>query len=410
MAKYVFITPTISYMGGAQMYIRNKYVFLRDRNWDVVIITASKGKSIVLKDLYQYKDNCFPELRYNCYEFQQKKVHKICSNIIKVIGDTSGEVIIESTCLEESTWAEYVAEMIGAKHILYTLQESNVISNRDFFSFLEFKHKRRELAGITQGSIKQMFAPFKTIDTVLSYSLSAACSNVEENVPIPDIDGLENQNYDKIVGCLSRLDKPFVEQGIVGLIGYCKKYSSLKVGLLLIGGAPVSYIKRIKKITSSVPNLKVVITGYIYPVPTGLLEMCDVLFSSAGSARVCERSGVPTISFDSNDLKPIGILERTTNNSMFRGADEPELDFVNLLEDVIDRKKFNRIESHYNTNPIDYSSHLNFLALSDKTQDYYDVMSIQLVSIKEKNRSRVLNVLGAKFYSFLGAWKSRNAY
>jgi hypothetical protein len=206
------------------------------------------------------------------------------------------------------------------------------------------------------------------------------------------------------------LDKPFVEQGIVGLIGYCKKYSSLKVGLLLIGGAPVSYIKRIKKITSSVPNLKVVITGYIYQVPTGLLEMCDVLFSSAGSARVCERSGVPTISFDSNDLKPIGILERTTNNSMFRGADEPELDFVNLLEDVIDRKKFNRIESHYNTNPIDYSSHLNFLALSDKTQDYYDVMSIQLVSIKEKNRSRVLNVLGAKFYSFLGAWKSRNAY
>ena len=408
MPKYVFITPTISEMGGAQMYIRNKLIFLRNSGWDVVVITAIRGNNVVIKDLIEFKNNYFPEIKYNCYEFCKRKVDKVCSKIIKLLGDVDCETIIESTCLEEATWAEHISKRLSAKHLLYTLQESNEVYNLDFFRFLYFKYERRELAGIAPISLSLMFKPYKMIDEDESYSLTAACTNVEEDVPHTLIDFIKDKKFDKVVGCLSRLDKPFVEQGILGVIEYCKKHPSLHVGLVLLGGTHKNKIKRIKKIASNVHNLDIVITGYIYPVPTKLLELCDILFSSAGSAFVCERSGVPTVSFDSNDLKPIGVLFRTTNNTLFRDKNEPALNFESLLEDVLTERKFIKIDSHYNNSPRDYSEHMTFLKLSEQKKKYFDVLSIRKTKKKEIIRSFLLNILGANFYSFMGEIRACN--
>lgn len=409
MSKYVFITPTIGEMGGAQMYIRNKLIYLRNKGWDVVIITATRSDNVIISDLIEYKKNCFPELRYNCYEFCKRKVNKVCNKIIKLIGDVDNEVIIESTCLEEATWAEYISKCIGAKHLFYTLQESNEVSNFNFFRFLDFKYERRELAGIAPTSLSNMFEPYKIIDENRSYYLIAACSNVEEDVPHSLIDTIKRKKFDRLVGCLSRLEKPFVEQGILGVVDYCKNHPSYRVGLVLLGGTYKSQIRKLKKITSTVKNLELIITGYIYPVPTKMLELCDVMFSSAGSAWVCERSGVPTISFDCNDLKPIGILGRTTNNCMFRGIDELALKFKDLLEDVLTKKSYIKTESHYNATIIDFTPHMSFLKQSEQKKEYFDVLSIRKITKKEHIRSLLLNIFGADFYSFIGGLRTPNA-
>lgn len=405
--KYIFITPTIDNMGGAQLYIRNKMLYLKDLGWDVNIITTSTNRNILIPELVPYKDYYWKRLSYNCYEFSQKQVDSTINDIISRIGiSKETQIIVESTCMEEATWAEYLSKQIGAKHLFFSLQESNSATNKGMQDFLLFKHGRKEIAGISPKSLVALFESFHPIDFNAAYQLRAYSNNVEADVDSPIIAEIDKSKYDAIVGCLSRLDKDFVLAGIDGLIRYCNNHKSKQVLLLLLGGAPLSIINAILKRLNDIPNIDVKITGYIYPVPTKLLNLCDVFFSSSGSARVCLRSGAPTVAFDANDLKPIGIIGRTTNNSVFRDDNEPPIDFECVLEDILDFNKHTKKHNSYILKVPDYSSHLEFISLSDKSKDYFDIMSITLRTIKEKTRSRIITVFGPDFYTWLRKVKS----
>ena len=157
--KYIIITPRISNMGGAQMYVRNKYLDMQNKGWDVDIITSHKGK-VYIYDLQKFKYT-IPEIGFYVYLFSKSTREKIITNIMgKIIQKQYDEIIIESTCMGESTWAEVLAQRIGAKHLFLNLQEQDIIKSHVIQDFLIFKHKRHELAGIANQSLYNIFLPF----------------------------------------------------------------------------------------------------------------------------------------------------------------------------------------------------------------------------------------------------------
>ena len=68
--KYVIITPNLSNMGGAQMYIRNKLIYLRENGWDVDII-CGMNKNAVIPEFKEYSD-IYPEILFPQHYYSVK--------------------------------------------------------------------------------------------------------------------------------------------------------------------------------------------------------------------------------------------------------------------------------------------------------------------------------------------------
>ncbi len=405
---YVFLCPSIINMGGAQMYIRNKVTWLKGHAWEVEVISAQKG-NIILPELKGY-NNFIPELNYCNYIFGQKKQKKILNNILgRCDYSTYNKVVVESTCIEISTWGEIMAKEIGAKHLIFLLQEDNRISDSNLQNFFIFKLHRHELAGITNSSLLNMFAPFSPIPPEKSYRLPAFCNNVEADVPCSLIDKIGWNKYDYRIGCLSRLNKPFVFPVINDFIKYANKNSNKKFLFVMMGDSPkgTDLDKKLMKLFSKTNNIDLLLTGYLYPVPVKLLEKMDVFFTSAGSCWTCSRSGVPTIAIDGKDFKSIGILGHTTNNTLFRNNNEPQLDLSVLLDDILIKKKYLRKEPSYKSGLPDFGSHMGFIDASASSKEYFNLGWISHKLLKSKKLKFGLYIFGAKNYHKLGLLKER---
>lgn len=408
MKKYVILTPSIRDIGGAQMYVRNKIVYLQNRGWIVDLISAQKG-IVYISELKKY-DLIIPELNFNCYYYSKKKQEKVVSIIVKRILDNNyDEIVIESTCISESTWAEVVAERCKARHFTFLLQEDNKLTSYMDKEFVKFKFARKELASINVQSLYNMFASFYPISMEESskYYLPAWCNNVEEDIDSEWIYKIKERKYDFLVGCLSRLDKPFIMPSLKSFINYVNKYPDKRFLFVMLGGAPhgSGIEKNIRLIFQPIKNAELIITGYIFPVSTRLLEMFDVFFTSAGSSRVCMRSGVPTITIDGNDFMPIGVLGRTTNNLLFRDKEkEIPLDFSYIMDKVLVDKTFLKLSTSYNFQQLDFSSHDVFLKNMIKPKLYFSYKK-PFLEVSEKKLSTMLRLIGAKNYISLSILK-----
>lgn len=407
MKKYVLFTPSIVNMGGAQMYVRNKCLHMQEQGWDVDIFTSQRGV-IYISDLKKY-DCVIPELGFDYFLFTKSKRERILKDILRRLAwEKYEEIAIESTCISESTWAEVVAARVGGRHLFYNLQEHNNINSKAEQSYLTFKYLRHELAGITDKSLYDMFLSFWPIKKEESYLLRAICNNVVEDVDCQLVGQIEQVNADFVVGCLSRIDKPFIIPALTDFIAYTKYHSDKQFVLLMIGGAAdnSSSEKNIRKMIADAKNVKLFITGYMYPVPIKLLDTCDAFFTSAGSAWVCMRSGVPTISYDGYDFRPIGIMGRTTKSSLMRGEDEPPLEMATLLEDILENRKYAKEEQIYNLCKSDFSLHDAFLTEMSQAKEFFDFENVQKNGA-EKKLSLLLSLVGAGAYYKLADIKKR---
>ena len=393
----------MSGMGGGQMYVRNKFLYLCKKGWDVDLIYSTTGK-LLIKELQQFNYIC-PELLFPTYYFTKSRVnsvvHKLASKINDAIYD---EIIIESTYIFTSTWGEMVAEMIGAKHIVNLLQEQNDVRNEGLQRFFIYKHQRKELVSITDTSLQQMFASFYPIRREQSYRLPAYCNNVEADVDSPLINQINKEKYDYVIGCLSRLEKPFMIPAIKDFCRYANSVGTKRFLLLIMGGSQndntiITQFKNI--VTNQTSNVELIITGYIYPVPVRLLDMCDAFFTSAGSAWVCMRSGIPTITYDGNDCRPIGILGRTTNSTLFREEGEPIQDFSDLMDQILVSHVYPKQPAKYQDNVPDFEDHMIFIHKSSQEYDYYCIDNLHIESFAEKKIYLVMRIIGPEKYYHL---------
>lgn len=407
--KYIIITPSIINMGGAQMYVRNKIVYMQEKGWKVDLVSAQKGK-VYIPELRQF--DCFiPELAFDYYLFSKSKREKVIDILVnRVLDDNYEEIIIESTCISECTWAEVLAERCNARHLAYLLQEDNTLTAETDQQFVKFKFDRHELASITDQSAFDMFASFSpiTMQQSVECRLPAYCNNVVEDIHSEWIERIRSIKYDYLIGCLSRLDKPFIMPAVNDFIRFAESHPDKRMLLVMMGGAPEgsNYENGIRKIVSEVSNVELLVTGYLFPVSTQLLAMFDAFFSSAGSAWVCMRTGIPTVSYDGNDFKPIGVLGRTTNHSLFRDETELPLNLCSLLDEIVLKKNFSREVSANDLNKPDFSGHDKFLQLMSKEKRYFSFETIK-IGASEKKLAFMLRLIGAEAYTKLGSIKQK---
>ena len=186
------------------------------------------------------------------------------------------------------------------------------------------------------------------------------------------------------------------------------KQKNKKYLLLMIGGAPEgsSFERNIKRKCKDINNLDLIVTGYLFPVPTQLLDVSDVYVTSAGSAWVCSRSGIPTISYDGNDFRPIGVLGRTTNNALFRNESEPFIELSALLDEILEKKSFEKTEARYELNKPNFCQHDIFLSKMAKEVEWFDFKRYKKRKT-EQRLSFVLKIVGAETYYKLSLLKKK---
>lgn len=390
-------------MGGAQMYVRNKVLYCRDEGWETLVIAGQGGK-VLIPELMEF-NHTFYELNFPTYFYSMSVKKRILKELITLANiNESDEVIVESTGIANSTWGELLSSKIGAKHLFFLLQERSKVNNTGLQKFMRFKFERREIAGIKNRTLYDMFLPFFNIEESASYRLSAKCNNVVEDIDSPLASKIDENKYDFIVGLISRLDKPFVQPTMTDFCAFAAKHSEKSFLFLVIGDAPTNtgITQDLRNQIQQYDNIDMIVTGYLYPIPLCLIRKCDVYLASSGSSGVGAHSGVPTISFDGNDLKPIGIMGKTTKFALFREAGAPIPILEDLLNDILIKKKYEKEEPSYSSLKPDFKPHFDFIRTSEIKKVYFDVNSINRETNDEKVVSAVLALIGAERY---GRWR-----
>lgn len=380
---YVFLSFAICGIGGTQIYVRNKTNYLQKKGWKTCVVSSEPGDTIIIKELESYKNGIFKELANNPFLLSKRKRERIIRNIITYInmfGDISkDEILIESNYIGISPWGEILAERLHAKHFILFIQEDyrfNVDSYQKFFSF---KLDRGELAANSHNAIPTLFEGFRDIQDGKTYQLSPFCNNSIEDCESKISQFLPKADY--YIGSFGRINKPFVLPMIRDLVEFVKCHPEKTFHLVMFGWTDhPKHSQEIESIIGKITNLTYQITGPIYPVPLCDVKKMDLFISTAGAACSTTFEGILTISYDDVDLKPIGILGKTTSNSLHRD-NEPINELKEWMEDIIIKKiylpqKFNKIcaEDRYSKY---FDEHMEFLERSKPEKSYYPITRIR---------------------------------
>jgi hypothetical protein len=208
------------------------------------------------------------------------------------------------------------------------------------------------------------------------YELPAYCQNVLEQLACPEMYRFKDVDY--VIGSIGRTNKRYVQPMIDSIIKFTSKHTDKRFGILYIGGSmDKTSEKLVKERLSSISNAKLIFTGMLFPLSVGMIKQMDVCIATAGACGTSEKCGIPTIAVDGNDSKAIGILERTTPHSLFRGESEPTVEIEDLLEEVLIEKKYQK-EDKLVMMDVNFDSHWKFLKKMESNKVYYDISNIRL--------------------------------
>lgn len=398
--NYILLTGTIFGIGGGQLYTRNKAVFLRETGWNVLVFSALNG-TVRISGLEDDASNVIPQLSRNPSLFpaaERKKVLEMLGNSLK---SPESHTVIESHTIEASLWGEMLAEKIKGKHFVYLLGENFARQPEYVMNFLDFKHKRREMAGIVEKSLEVIFDGYKELSGKERYHLQAVCSNSVEDVENPVINGLCPKDIN--IGSIGRLDKRYVPPMVDEISKFAAANPDVEIQLILVGGSPDGTAeKEILAKTQSTGNLSTVITGYMFPIPRKLFGITDFFISAAGSAIVSAGEGVPTLSLDVRNSMPIGLLGIETTDILYGGGAKEE-SISELLQEFLIRQKMRK-----SANPgkgyvkvsdfrEEFRKHIDFIENSNASKEYYTIF-FPGSGVKDKIRRSMISVLGIKNY------------
>lgn len=403
--KYFFLTTRINEVGGAHTYIFNKSRTLINEGWDVYVIYGENGNIIIpfnsegIKTLYSPHINFAPQL------FPKRRISKTIDEICSFIGfgNYRSEIIIESTSDSQALWGEILAKKTSAKHIVFLLQEHNPMP-LPISEFFRFKDARGELYGISNESMDELYLKC-SLHTSPKILTAIGCAEVVSNINTPLVSKIEQlrESCDYLIGSIGRLEKPFVPSMISDLKNYVLQHKDKSFAFVMLGGTyKKSLYKTIAKEFSGISNLKLLFSGYIYPIPYKLLLYFDSFIGTAGSSRIPFKFGIPSITYDCTDLHPIGILGYNTNNTLHRSPNESNRSLNDLLDISLNlqHKEVAQI-----IDQLDYSSHFEAIEASDNSLKYFDIISIPLNLLEDKIRKILINILSPGVYTKIGNLK-----
>lgn len=382
MKKYIFMTFAVFGIGGTQIYVRNKLNFLRKQGWDVCVITTEpQGKDgVVVKELSPYQNAVFPELMKNPNLYTKKEREEIIDRICTVIGDVTSESVIEPNFIQVTFWGELLAKRLGIRNFVFLIQEDYRIRIKDYLDFFKFKYDRGELAVNTKQALRILFDGYCHIPEGQNACLDAFCHNAVEDCEDTHASNLPKADF--VIGSAGRINKPFVLPMTQQITEFAMEHPKDTFLIVFMGGSPEKKdYEDIYAATSCTGNLSVYITGAIFPVPFSLIKSADVYVSSAGSAWMTAEMGFITIAVDGIDYMPIGIVGKTTNDTIHRTAGQEVVPLNDLLEQVLYGGEYTN--QPYLNPQIDtdiqnsFYAHFEFLEKANGKLEYYDISKIK---------------------------------
>ena len=387
MNKYVFVQASVCRMGGSQQYLYRKINFLKNLGWDVKVIVGYTG-NVIMKQLAEY-ENCVPGILYSTCFFNKHDQQKIINEAIKIIDPKENEnIYIESSTASNSLWCEMIAKKLNCRHVSFDFEEVFTNLTKTQLDYHDFKHRRREICGISPQALPLMFKGYKEIPEEEAYCYRAMCSN-----PIDDIEASDEINemikslktHDCVIGTIGRAEKPFLIPTLKGIREYVLDNPERNFGILHIGGSPqIKYQEEAATIFDNVPNATYYCTGSIFPIPKVLASTCAAFVSSSGSASASARENIPTVSISPSTFMANGILNYTTR---FAAVPDKEMNLTikSQLSEIIDNKY---CETHENLGlydalpfseeaKIQFKKQIDFVTENDTKLEYYDVSKVK---------------------------------
>lgn len=373
---YVFFARTIKRVGGAQLYMKAKAQYLTENGWTVHVVYCQEGESYIAQ-LQGFHCLYIADLYKPAFLYFPFKRDKIIRKIISFFYGIDGEIVIESHSDALSTWAEIIASLKhNIRHISYNLEE--IIQVREeMIPFYKFKYSRHELFGILN-SIEVLFE--KTgcnLDygnpELLAYGAADCIDDVDIPATLRKLDGY-------VIGVVGRLDKDYIFEYAKCLKIFCDEHKETNFSVVFVGGAPsgCNIWDSIRDLLDNCGNIQLFNTGYIFPIPRGLVNKFDVCLAGAGAAYAISDEGVKTLAMDPRDFLVNGIMRVTTDNAVFSDNDKQTANYW-MNQVYYNPEKYELARKH---NQYDFSSHIKVLDRCTPQFDYdlsfLDVNSISL--------------------------------
>lgn len=383
MNKYLIFNRTLAGVGGAEIYTRNKMDFLRKHGFVVSIFSALQGE-IYINDLKRYAENIIPELFFPPSLFSKSEKELIIKPILEHITEP---VVIESHTIEMALWAELICKKTQSKNFVFLMDDEFPTYSNRVYDFLLFKLRRKELACIAPGAAKLLFKSNYPDGIQYDFSLPAVCTNSIEDIPYLLPTEINFDEFDLKIGTISRLEKRSVPLICHEVRQFCLNHKELCVLYIIFGGSSnPNSARRIDDFFQGINNIKIIITGFIYPIPLQLVKKMDAFISVAGAARATASEGCITLTLDQDTGRPFGILGYNTTaiqysingeipciwNSIEIALDEIFIKNTVAISDI----QFSEPKKDYNSLFI---SHMTFIDKSDGTICYFDIEKITFV-------------------------------
>ena len=401
MKTYILIGAAGGYISGGPIYQRNKAIYLQSKGWKVYYISCRKGH-IYIKGLESFVITTCPLLSVSFYLFSKKKQKKIIEHITKKIPSQGEEIVIETGTYSTAYWGELLAQHLKAKHLVVYLDEHNDGIKKELSNFFHFKYKRNELACITKQTMVNIFNPFWSISEQKAKSLLCYCSNSLEDYDYKPIHTIPNCDF--TIGYVGRLEKDALKTCINDIIQFASQNPSKTIAFICIGGSSTQTEKKIEQAFKDTSNIRLFISGYIFPIPLQVIRKCNIIFASAGSVNVATKAGIPTVDIDVYTNEPTGFVLSAENNKYQKCPyGNKVIDYLNM---TLIKNEFPYIpftfsyENDLNKMNAAFEEHTKFLYNTSENKEYFSFPEIKLTRVQILKKI-VLSILGIRLIQLL---------
>ena len=396
MKKYIFVTTDIHPLGGIQIYVSGKSKFLEKNGWNVYVIYPSFSiEPCVFPFLNKYQNGRNVSLSFYPGELPKKALGNTIDWLKRVIDFSStDEILIESHHDRSAAWAEIFAQELRGVHACLCCNEVFRGKNKhyiDYIDLFKYKYDRKQLAGISENSMRMMFEDTKyELFVNEPYVFDAAPDETVQNIKNKKISEIENACIN--IAYIGRVNKDFFKEITISVKTFITKYQNQKFSYIVVGDADKDNIKWVTSIFKSSKNITITFTGSLFPVPKELFNKLDVSIAGSGCALMSAREGVLTILVDANDGRSDGVLGIDTIDFLYREEDAFNTTIEQSLEDIIVLQKYKasdiKMPDEPDTSEI-FNQHFEYF--ENRTKEYFSKQLI--INAYRKNLKRLLRYL-----------------
>lgn len=286
MKKYILLTFNVCNMGGGQLFVLRRALYLKDKGYDVHIVTTFDNGIFPLKESFEgipiYN---IPEMASSSSFVSRKRQKEILSDVVQKIGKAD-DYYFESHTLGTIEWGELLCVMLHGRHLAYLLAEP--LFNKQIFypgkSIILKKLERNQLYGNNSRCLAHIFE--KEPKQNLFINIAFDETELKETC-FPNLD-YKKQADDYVISTVTRLDKTYVEPFIEDVKKLALKYPTQQFVMIVAGGSNTGTRERdllFKYSKSGLANLKFIFTGYIKELGKDIFNISDV-FVGMGTASI----------------------------------------------------------------------------------------------------------------------------